>query len=69
MKRSFSYSSKASALSNLDIGFIKWFLDELRNSNNLIIKVDDKKSSEKELSNIEQRIQNALKLNKSIDVS
>lgn len=35
--------------------------------NNLIIKVDDKKSSEKELSNIEQRIQNALKLNKSID--
>ncbi len=35
--------------------------------NNLIIKVDDKKSSEKELSNIEQRIQNALKSNKSID--
>ena len=29
--------------------------------------MDDKKSSEKELSNIEQRIQNALKLNKSID--
>lgn len=40
MKRSFSYSSKASALSNRDIGFIEWFLDELRNSNNLIVKVE-----------------------------
>ena len=48
------------------------YIDSLKENNieldnNLIIKVDDKKSSEKELSNIEDRIQKALKSNKSID--
>ena len=40
IKKSFSYSSEGRALATQDIDFIMRFLDELRNSNNLIVKVE-----------------------------
>ena len=39
--KNFSYNSSSSLLFTRDIDFIKSFLNELRNSNNLIVKIQD----------------------------